>query len=57
MYLFMGLAMLIPLETVSNNFDYIGMNASVAKKIDEILKDVYKRQVLYTPWKETPVMP
>ena len=38
MYLFMGLAMLIPLETVSNNFDYIGMNASVAKKIDEILK-------------------
>lgn len=30
--------MLIPLETVSNNFDYIGMNASVAKKIDEILK-------------------
>ena len=26
------------LETVSNNFDYIGMNASVAKKIDEILK-------------------
>ena len=38
MYLFMGLAMLIPLETVSNNFDYIGMNASVAKKIDDILK-------------------
>lgn len=38
MYLFMGLAMLIPLETVSNNFDCIGMNASVAKKIDEILK-------------------
>ena len=38
MYLFMGLAMLILLETVSNNFDYIGMNASVAKKIDEILK-------------------
>ena len=38
MYLFMGLAMLIPLETVSNTFDYIGMNASVAKKIDEILK-------------------
>lgn len=32
MYLFMGLAMLIPLETVSNNFDYIGMNASVAKR-------------------------
>ena len=32
------IAMLIPLETVSNNFDYIGMNASVAKKIDEILK-------------------
>ena len=38
MYLFMGLAMLIPLETVSNTFDYIGMNASVAKKIDELLK-------------------
>lgn len=37
MYLFMGLAMLIPLETVSNNFDYIGMNASVAKKINDIL--------------------
>ncbi|MDD3415033.1 MAG: ABC transporter ATP-binding protein [Lachnospiraceae bacterium] len=38
MYLFMGLAMLIPLETVSNNFDYIGMNASVARKIHDILK-------------------
>ena len=37
MYLFMGLAMLIPLESVSNNFDYIGMNASVAKKINDIL--------------------
>lgn len=51
LYLFMGLAMLAPLETVSNNFDYIGMNASVAKRISALLSlpempDQGARQIL-----------
>lgn len=39
LYLFMGLAMLLPLETVSSNFDYIGMNASVARRIHDLLAE------------------
>ncbi len=37
MFLFMGLAMLIPLEKVADNLDYIGINASVAKQIMDLL--------------------
>ncbi|MDC7126290.1 MAG: ABC transporter ATP-binding protein [Spirochaetales bacterium] len=39
MFLFMGLAMLIPLEKIADNLDYIGVNASVAKKIVDLLNE------------------
>lgn len=35
----MGLAMLLPLETVSSNFDYIGLNASIARRIHDLLAE------------------
>ena len=46
MYLFMGLAMLIPLETVSNNFDYIQNADQILVLSDGILQGCGKHEEL-----------